>query len=73
MSRPGDEEESMEKSVVFTLPVHREETIEEAGGASLHHTHTPPLSSTLVAAEATNVLCAAASLDHRLTSGRHDE
>ena len=35
--------------------------------------HTAALSSALVAADATNVLCAAASLDHRLTSGRHDE
>ena len=38
------------------------------------HTHHPAaLSSAIVAADATNILSAAASLDHRLTSGRHGE
>ena len=35
--------------------------------------HTAALSSAVVAADATNVLSAAASLDHRLTSGRCGE
>ena len=35
--------------------------------------HTATLSSAIVEAEATSVLSAAASLDHRLTSGRHGE
>jgi hypothetical protein len=35
--------------------------------------HTAALSSALVAADANNVLAAAAALDHRLVSGRHGE
>ena len=35
--------------------------------------HTAALSSALVAADANNILTAAAALDHRLVSGRHDE
>ena len=35
--------------------------------------HSAALSSAIVAADATNILNAAAALDHRLTSGRHGE
>ena len=35
--------------------------------------HSAALSSAIVAADATNVLNAAAALDHRLLSGRHGE
>ena len=43
------------------------------GLLSVHHHHTAALSSAIVAADATNVLSTAASLDHRLLSGRHGE
>ena len=65
-----------EREVVAAPPRRPHCTVYGTGKASprdfLSH-HTAALSSALVAADANNVLAAAAALDRRLVSGRHGE
>ena len=73
MTRAGSHVADTTYIYIYHTP-HR--TVYGTGKASprdfLSH-HTAALSSALVAADANNVLAAAAALDHRLVSGRHGE